>query len=252
MRSHLLQTARTEEFEYSANENGDTQVSENTLSSTTSSTTEIFFFSKFHLATCVPCPCNFTLFEEWSLSCASVVRLFASKVRRVKPNKHILTRLYSIWLLVVHNRPEMAPQKPKPQADAMKQKSLMSWFGQPSSSNNSNPKPANAKLTAQNVASNSASKSRQVPKTPDPKGRDALVAISPAAMSSRSSDGGLSALDTPPTSDPIDIDMLSAEEDDVIVQPVSAFVTYTGFFCYSTEDDGHVSVSSIFSPEVGS
>jgi hypothetical protein len=106
----------------------------------------------------------------------------------------------------------MAQQKPKPQADSLKQKSLMSWLGQSSSSSNTNTK--SAKPPAQNGASNTSINSRLEPKTPESRGRDALTLVSPAAMSSRSSDGGLSALETPPTSDPVDVEMLSAEEEE--------------------------------------
>jgi DNA mismatch repair protein MSH6 len=110
----------------------------------------------------------------------------------------------------------MAPQKSKSQADSLKQKSIISWFGQPSSHN---AKATQSKLTTENVAS----KSRAELNTPKNKGRDAHVGNSPSGFSSKSSDAGLSALETPPTSDPVDVEMLSMDEEEhENHQPVSA------------------------------
>lgn len=111
----------------------------------------------------------------------------------------------------------MAPQKSKSQADSLKQKSIISWFGQQSSHN---AKATQSKLTTENVAS----KSRPELNTPKNKARDAHVVNSPSGFSSKSSDAGLGALETPPTSDPVDVEMLSMDEDEnhVTAQPVSA------------------------------
>ncbi|KAI0935020.1 hypothetical protein AcV7_003936 [Taiwanofungus camphoratus] len=100
-------------------------------------------------------------------------------------------------------------------ADKMKQKSLMSFFGKPSvtstSVQNSKLK-SSVKDTSKNDASHrdidAPSSDPPVPEvhTPFSKGNSQSSGIT-SAMYTRSSDGGFSAKETPPTSDPIDVDM---------------------------------------------
>lgn len=100
-------------------------------------------------------------------------------------------------------------------ADKMKQKSLMSFFGKPSvtstSVQNSKLK-SSVKDTSKNDASHrdidAHSSDPPVPEvhTPFSKGNSQSSGIT-SAMYTRSSDGGFSAKETPPTSDPIDVDM---------------------------------------------
>ncbi|TFY82733.1 hypothetical protein EWM64_g1284 [Hericium alpestre] len=125
----------------------------------------------------------------------------------------------------------MAPPnvKSKSSAGDMKQKSLISFFGKPADgSSNAKPKagfkpPARTKHPR--VASDAHTSSSPPPEsnayqTPASKKNmpDSLAMAS--ATYTRSSDGGSSFKDTPPTSDPIDVDLLSGEEDgeEVIVK----------------------------------
>lgn len=103
----------------------------------------------------------------------------------------------------------------------MKQKSLMSFFGKqpvtkPSTSAVSEPKTqANTgKGTRKSLAPDASLSSPVVveARTPLSKTTSQSSAVT-SAMYTRSSDGGFSAHDTPPTSDPIDVDMLSDEEE---------------------------------------
>ncbi|KAH9922892.1 DNA mismatch repair protein Msh6 [Amylocystis lapponica] len=118
----------------------------------------------------------------------------------------------------------MAPSKATPGpgkgqgVDKMKQKSLMSFFAKPpgssssgASSNTQDPKPKPAAKSKPNTATD-ASSDPPVPEVHTPMSKSQSSAISSATYT-RSSDGGLSAKDTPPTSDSIDVDMLSDEED---------------------------------------
>ncbi|KAI6029649.1 DNA mismatch repair protein Msh6 [Pisolithus microcarpus] len=84
----------------------------------------------------------------------------------------------------------MAPKPPAKQksGENMKQKSLMNFFSKPTDSTKSPVRQA------------------QVPESP------VEVLTSPVVPSRRSSDAGNSFKDTPPTSDPVDVDMLSDEE----------------------------------------
>ena len=119
----------------------------------------------------------------------------------------------------------MAPQA----ADKMKQKSLVSFFGK--------------KDVAANATSSDKSKPRLVPaatpkrpsgrvqgkenppvsspasefRTPLPKASSQSTGVGSATYT-RSSDGGRSAFETPPTSDPIDVDMDSS---DIVVSDVA-------------------------------
>ena len=116
-----------------------------------------------------------------------------------------------------------------PNADKMKQKSLMSFFGKkdgadskaPSATNKPKPKPAVTATPAKSTKTKLRDKenppsSPPAPTevhTPMPKGNSQSSGIISATYT-RSSVGGSSGRDTPPTSDPIDIDMLSEVEAD--------------------------------------
>ena len=104
----------------------------------------------------------------------------------------------------------------------MKQKSLMSFFGKAAGNQDANAKPKptpNAKPTAtpkssrravrENIPSEDALSSpiKDV-QTPLAKGSSQSSGIVSATYT-RSSEGGSSAHETPPTSDPIDVDMIS-------------------------------------------
>lgn len=118
----------------------------------------------------------------------------------------------------------MAPNS-KPQAETMKQKSLMSWFAKESNST-PNAKPTKLGSSAKSAptaskrdASSSQFSSSQEPRTPESKSMDFMALNSSAMVSSNSLRGG----STPPTSDPIDVDMVSSDEDEKqsIRKPVS-------------------------------
>ncbi|KAI1786071.1 DNA mismatch repair protein Msh6 [Ganoderma leucocontextum] len=117
----------------------------------------------------------------------------------------------------------MAPTS-KPNADKMKQKSLMSFFGKkdgadskgPSGTDKPKPKPAVTATPAKSTRTKLRDKenppsSPPAPTevhTPMPKGNSQSSGIVSATYT-RSSVGGSSGRDTPPTSDPIDVDMVS-------------------------------------------
>ncbi|KAI9069848.1 DNA mismatch repair protein Msh6 [Trametes sanguinea] len=112
----------------------------------------------------------------------------------------------------------------------MKQKSLISFFGKGSGKDDADAKtktPAKPKVTATPKTSRASAK-ENVPKddvasspvkeaqTPLPKGSSQSSGIVSATYT-RSSEGGSSARDTPPTSDPIDVDMITdGEEQDIV------------------------------------
>ncbi|KAG5646336.1 hypothetical protein DXG03_003659 [Asterophora parasitica] len=105
----------------------------------------------------------------------------------------------------------MAP-KPKSNAEN-KQKSLMSWFGKPSNAPpNAKPKlKASAKPVAPSddgSTSLPSQSSSQEPRTPA--GKTAKFGAAPSSAMASSSSRGHS---TPPTSDPIDVDMVSSDEE---------------------------------------
>ncbi|KAK7023852.1 DNA mismatch repair protein [Favolaschia claudopus] len=83
-----------------------------------------------------------------------------------------------------------------------KQKSLMTYFGKPAAK----PEPKSQPIP-------SASNASKVPQTPESKHPD-IHALNSSAAASTSSYGGSSSKETPPTSDVIDVDMLSSGEDD--------------------------------------
>ncbi|KAJ7695011.1 muts domain V-domain-containing protein [Mycena olivaceomarginata] len=98
----------------------------------------------------------------------------------------------------------MPPKTPNPTAP--KQKSLMNYFGK-----------APVKPTPKPTPKASASNASKVPQTPESKGPDA-AALNSSVAASTSSYGGSSPKETPPTSDVIDVDMFSSEEDDTRVR----------------------------------
>lgn len=116
----------------------------------------------------------------------------------------------------------MAPNaKDKASAEPKKQKSLMAFFSKgpaatPGSTTKSAGKPFVAPKPVKRDASQSSvssSRSQMSPVTPELKRPNIRALNSSAAASSTSSYGGSSVKDTPPTSDLIDVDMMSDEED---------------------------------------
>lgn len=104
---------------------------------------------------------------------------------------------------------------PKKNQESMKQKSLMSFFSKPSGnkSGEDNVKVSSMKLAAKSRppaprSSSPPADSDYGNRTPASKGSSAIVVD---ASYTRSSDGGSSFKDTPPTSDPIDVDMEDIE-----------------------------------------
>ena len=115
----------------------------------------------------------------------------------------------------------MAPTKAKTNDSNMKQKSLMSFFGKPAT-DKSTQKPAPKASGKPSTASN-ASKA-QKPSTPESKGSDIPA---PTSSAGASSGGESSVKQTPPTSDPVDVDMLFEEEivkERVQAKAVSTFI----------------------------
>lgn len=94
-----------------------------------------------------------------------------------------------------------------------KQKSLMTWFGKgPAATPNSKTTKPSVKGSAKSSASQSQPSSSQEPRTPESKSLD-FNALNSSVMASSASSIGRS---TPPTSDPIDVDMMSSDEDEGI------------------------------------
>ncbi|KAF5310782.1 hypothetical protein D9619_007990 [Psilocybe cf. subviscida] len=109
------------------------------------------------------------------------------------------------------------PPKNKPSTDSLKQKSLASFFAKPAPSapktQNAAPKTPAVKAKPQPTASSSSAASTSSPaldpKTPDLRLQEARMVQSSVARSIASS--GVAS--TPPTSDPIDVDMLGSDEE---------------------------------------
>jgi len=102
-----------------------------------------------------------------------------------------------------------AKSKPQEQKDQKKQKSLLGWLAKPAAANNSS-SAINAPVT-----SSSPSGRDSIFETPLTKQRATLGIDSPvvgSATFTKSSDGGRSINETPPTSDPIDVDISSDED----------------------------------------
>jgi DNA mismatch repair protein MSH6 len=108
----------------------------------------------------------------------------------------------------------MPSAKSKPQEkDQKKQKSLLGWLAKPEAAKAaSSSSAANAPVT---VTSSSPSGRDSIFETPSTKRRTTLGSEYPAVGSAtftKSSDGGRSINETPPTSDPIDVDISSDED----------------------------------------
>jgi DNA mismatch repair protein MSH6 len=113
----------------------------------------------------------------------------------------------------------MPSLKPKPQEkkDQKKQKSLLGWLSNPVASKGTSSSLGQPRLGAVNpsVTSSSPGGVDSIFETPSTKWRTNIGAMSSAVESAtytRSSDGGRSINDTPPTSDPIDVDISSDED----------------------------------------
>ena len=108
-----------------------------------------------------------------------------------------------------------AKSKPQEQKDQKKQKSLLGWLSKPPAATT---KVANSSLAvnASVIGTSSSPSGRDsVFETPSTKKRTTLNIDSPAigsATFTKSSDGGRSINETPPTSDPIDVDISSDED----------------------------------------
>ena len=99
----------------------------------------------------------------------------------------------------------------------MKQKSLMSFFGKPQTKANApaaKPEPRLARSDA-----SSSSPAVKEARTPLSKANSQSSVVT-SAMYTRSSDGDFSTHETVPTSDPIDVDMLSDESEGGVQAPV--------------------------------
>ena len=114
----------------------------------------------------------------------------------------------------------MSSLKPKPQEkkDPKKQKSLLGWLSNPVAAKGASSSMGQPRLGTVNPSATSSSPGGvdSIFETPSTtKWRTNIGAISPAvenATYSRSSDGGRSINDTPPTSDPVDVDISSDED----------------------------------------
>jgi DNA mismatch repair protein MSH6 len=105
-----------------------------------------------------------------------------------------------------------AKPKPQEQKDPKKQKSLLGWLSKPADA-----EVANSSSAVRNapVPSSSPSGRESIFETPSTKKRTTFGADAPVVRSAtftKSSDGGTSFNETPPTSDPIDVDMSSDED----------------------------------------
>ncbi|KAF8504398.1 DNA mismatch repair protein Msh6 [Russula emetica] len=106
-----------------------------------------------------------------------------------------------------------AKSKPQEQKDQKKQKSLLGWLSKPTDTKVANS--SSAVVRNAPVTSSSPSGRESIFETPSTKKRTTLGADAPAVRSAtftKSSDGGTSFNETPPTSDPIDVDMSSDED----------------------------------------
>lgn len=128
---------------------------------------------------------------------------------------------------------QKTPAKASAAAGKMKQKSLMSFFGKAPAASGSKAATAESSSTKKtSAAKNKPAETRDASEAADRVDDDAPSSDPPAgartplsknaslssvvrdANYTRSSDGASSFAQTPPTSDPIDVDMLSAEEDE--------------------------------------
>ncbi|KAN0131698.1 DNA mismatch repair protein Msh6 [Lactarius tabidus] len=107
--------------------------------------------------------------------------------------------------------------KPNPQEkkDPKKQKSLLGWLSNPAASKGASSGLERPQLGNPSTTSSSPGGRDSIFETPSTKHRTKIGAISSAvenATYTRSSDGGKSFNETPPTSDPIDVDISSDED----------------------------------------
>ena len=102
-----------------------------------------------------------------------------------------------------------AKSKPQEQKDQKKQKSLLGWLSKPADA-----KVANSSSAVRNapVTSSSPSGRESIFETPSTKKGPTDTPAVRSATFTKSSDGGTSFNETPPTSDPIDVDMSSDED----------------------------------------
>lgn len=105
----------------------------------------------------------------------------------------------------------------------LKQKSLMSFFSKPQAATSSG-NSSSVKRRVADLSSDPADHPESSPLFKTPKTRVVSSAAVKSANFSRSSDGGDSAKDTPPTSDAIDVDMLSEEEEEIRPKNVSDLI----------------------------
>ena len=125
-----------------------------------------------------------------------------------------------------------AKSKPPEQKDQKKQKSLLGWLSKPAVTKVANSSSAVTPGTS-SLASSSPNGRDSIFETPSTKSkteRRSTVGTGPPAVTSatytKSSDGGKSFNETPPTSDPIDVDM-SSDEDLPCRDTKSVCVTHT-------------------------
>jgi hypothetical protein len=114
--------------------------------------------------------------------------------------------------ILAHMPLPSAKSKPQEQKDPKKQKSLLGWLSKPADT-----KVANSSSAVRNapVTSSSPSGRESIFETPSTKKRTTFGADAQTVRSatfSKSSDGGTSFNETPPSSDPIDVDMSSDED----------------------------------------
>lgn len=107
----------------------------------------------------------------------------------------------------------MAPKLKSSQSnEKLKQKSLMSFFAKPAPGASPSSGASSSQSRVADISSDPPDPSQSSPHPKTPKTRVASSSAVKNATFSRSSDGGSSIHETPPTSDPIDVDMLSEEE----------------------------------------
>jgi DNA mismatch repair protein MSH6 len=116
----------------------------------------------------------------------------------------------------------MASKLKSQSGDKLKQKSLTSFFGK-SSAVPSN----NAGTTRKRVLDSSSDPPDHPTSSPYKMPRVASSVAVKDATFSRSSDGGSSFKDTPPTSDPIDVDMFSDDDEEPRPKTVCCYNLYS-------------------------
>ena len=129
------------------------------------------------------------------------------------------SRAETILILTTDTLFPMPSLKPKLQdkKDPKKQKSLLGWLSNPAAAKGASSSLEQPRLGAVNPSTTSSSPGGRdsIFETPSTKRRTNNRAISPAVKSAtytRSSEDGRSVNETPPTSDPIDVDIFSDED----------------------------------------